>query len=135
MPAHDSPQNIQLGPTNNCGEKYDFEKFSCLCFLKKSGLWKLIFPTVVGRTQLDILRPIVGRQFLGRLPPQNTPFWLNSPQNRLIHWQDPSCNSQLLYAENAGAPKNKKNEKTFFESLKIYTCFLHKLHHFKGKSS
>ena len=67
--------------------------------------------TVVGRTHLDILRTIVGRQFLGRLLPPNTPFWLNLPQNELIPWQDPSRSSQLLYAENAGASKNKKNEK------------------------
>ena len=70
--------------------------------------------TVVGRAQLDILRHIVGRQFLSRLPPQNTPFWLNSAPNQLIHSQNPSRNSQLPYAKNAGAPKNKKNEKTFF---------------------
>ena len=76
----------------------------------------------------------MGRQFLGRLPPQNTPFWLNSPQNRFLHLQDPSRNSQLLYAENVFAPQNKKNEKHFFESLKIYTCLLHKHYHFKGKS-
>ena len=30
---------------------------------------------------------------LSRRPPQNTPFWLNSPPNHLIHWQNPSHNS------------------------------------------
>ena len=55
-----------------------------------------------------------GSFFKADFHPKIPHIWLNSPPNQLIHWQNSSRNSQLLYAENAGAPKNKKNEKNIF---------------------